>query len=242
MFWRKFKLDWHYAIGELVIVTLGVLVALGIQQWNEERLEIEEEKDILEHLLVDLAVDLQRLEDQMLAATDKQASLNRLLSVFSSGEPPANPLQFLEDIVTGANYGWNQSQARTSTYREILSSGKFGLIRNASLRSAISNYQNEFSNSYVRADARESEFPRISYHLIPRSTENDRKGILGAKNEIANEEMRHLVDLVLASEIRDYVTAETNLAKFILRQTVDLRNQRNALVDEIRVYRESLEN
>jgi hypothetical protein len=41
MFWRKFKLDWTYAIGELVIVTLGVLVALGIQQWNEDRLEKE---------------------------------------------------------------------------------------------------------------------------------------------------------------------------------------------------------
>ena len=36
MLWRKFKLDWQYALGELVIVTLGVLVALAINQWNDD--------------------------------------------------------------------------------------------------------------------------------------------------------------------------------------------------------------
>ena len=39
VFWRKFKLDWSYAIGGLFIVTLGVLVALAIGQWNSETLE-----------------------------------------------------------------------------------------------------------------------------------------------------------------------------------------------------------
>jgi len=242
MFWRKFKLDWHYAIGELVIVTLGVLVALGIQQWNEGRLELEEEKDILEHLLVDLQEDKERLDDQMMAAIDKQASLDRLRAIFLSGQPPSDSLQFLEDIVTGANYGWNQSQARNSTFQEILSSGKFGLIRNASLRGAISDYQSVFDSSYVRADARESEFPHISYRLIPRSTETDREGILGAENEVSDSEMNQLVDDVLASEIRDYVIAEKNLARFILRQTIELSSQHNSLVGEMQTYRDSLEN
>ena len=36
MFWRKFKLDWSYAMGELAIVTVGVLIALGINEWNNE--------------------------------------------------------------------------------------------------------------------------------------------------------------------------------------------------------------
>jgi hypothetical protein len=30
MLWRKFKLDWYYAIDELFIVVAGVLVALAI--------------------------------------------------------------------------------------------------------------------------------------------------------------------------------------------------------------------
>lgn len=242
MFWRKFKLDWHYAIGELVIVTLGVLVALAIQQWNENRLELEEEKEILDHLLIDLQEDFGRLEDQKTAVKEKEESLSRLRSVFSSGERPENLQEFLHDIIIGANYGWNQTEPRDTTYEEILSSGKFGLIRNATLRGAISDYQGLFNNLYIRADARETEFPHISYRLIPRSRESDRAGgVLGAEKEISNEEIEQLVDTALSSEIRDYVIAERNLARFILRQSVEVLEQHSALTEQIQGYRESLE-
>ncbi len=42
MLWRKFKLEWSYAVGELLIVVAGVLVALAIDQWNDQRLERQE--------------------------------------------------------------------------------------------------------------------------------------------------------------------------------------------------------
>ena len=48
VFWRKFKLDWSYAIGELFIVTIGVLVALAIGEWNNERMERAEEFEVRE--------------------------------------------------------------------------------------------------------------------------------------------------------------------------------------------------
>ena len=57
MLWRKIKLDWSYAIGELAIVTLGVLVALAIDQWNDDRNAQAEERAILDRLLVDLDQD-----------------------------------------------------------------------------------------------------------------------------------------------------------------------------------------
>ena len=37
MKWRYLKLDWKYAIGELVIVTTGVLFALALGQWRQEQ-------------------------------------------------------------------------------------------------------------------------------------------------------------------------------------------------------------
>lgn len=38
MRWRLRKLDWGYALGELIIVTAGVLIALAIDEWNSDRL------------------------------------------------------------------------------------------------------------------------------------------------------------------------------------------------------------
>jgi len=62
MKWRLFRLDWKYAIGELLIVTLGVLVALYVDQWNTDRLLKLEEVDYIERLLEQAKFDLDSIE------------------------------------------------------------------------------------------------------------------------------------------------------------------------------------
>jgi len=55
--WRKFKLDWSYAVGELLIVVTGALIALAIDQWNDNRLERAEEIEALSNILADIQAD-----------------------------------------------------------------------------------------------------------------------------------------------------------------------------------------
>ena len=59
MFWRKFKMDWPYAFGELFIVTIGVLIALAFGEWNSDRLERAEEFDVLSRLISDIEMDVE---------------------------------------------------------------------------------------------------------------------------------------------------------------------------------------
>jgi hypothetical protein len=201
-------------------------------------------KEILEHLLIDLDVDRNNLELQFSGATAKEESLNRLQPIFESGQIPADAAMFLNDVVVGANYGWNQMSARSRTFEEILSSGKFGLIHNAELRNAISGYYGTFNALQLRADARETEYPHISYRLIPRSRESDREGALldAELADVDNENIKKSADAVLKSEIGDYIIAEKNLALFLLRTTADVMEQHQALVIQLQGYRQSLEN
>lgn len=241
MLWRKFKLDWPYAIGELLIVTLGVLFALGIQQWNDDRLALTEEQSIIDRLLVDLQVDLGFLNDMTSAVEEKEESLGRLKEVFESGERPADLTLFLQDLVVGANYGWNQAQPRSSTYVEVVSSGKFGLIRSADVRNALTGYHGLFNSFFARADARETRFPQISYQVMLRSRESERASVLLSPNTIiSDKEVEQLVDKALASDIRHYVIAETNLARFILRASDNLRVRHEALRSQMQAYRVTL--
>ena len=244
MFWRKFKLDWTYAIGELVIVTLGVLVALGIQQWNEDRLERLEEIEILGRLLFDLNTDLTYLQDQLSAAEVKEKSLDRLEASFASGVSPTAPKQFLTDIVAGAYYGWAQSSARTRTFDEILASDKFGLIRDTELRGVIADYYGAYSTLLVRSDARETPYPHISYRLVPRSRKpHHQPALLDAdSSDETDEYLERLVQSVLESEIRDYIIAERNLARFLVRESGNLHEGNRTLVMQIQDYLGSLEN
>ena len=75
---------------------------------------------------------------------------------------------------------------------------------------------------------------------MPRSRDSDRVGILlSPVTELTDAEIESLVDSVLASSLRDYVLAETNLARFILRMTIDMQAKHAALLDVIAAYRNS---
>lgn len=238
MLWRKFRLDWRYAIGELIIVVAGVLVALAIDQWNDERLEQRVADEILQHLLIDLQIDLNNIDYMVRAVQNKEQSLLRLKEIFDNGQRPENSMQFLQDILVGARYGWNQSQPVDTTYQEALSSGKFGLIRNSELRSAISGYYGGFTDLFSRADARETQFPHLSYQLVPRNMDSsDRHVLLSTDQELSSEELERLTDRALASPIEKYLIAETNLARFILHVSADIRQRCEALIGKIETYR-----
>lgn len=50
-----------YAIGEIVLVVFGILIALSINNWNTNRLDSEEETVILNNLIKELNLELNNL-------------------------------------------------------------------------------------------------------------------------------------------------------------------------------------
>jgi hypothetical protein len=60
-FFRKIRLDlvaknktgkyFKYAIGEIVLVVIGILIALSINNWNESQKNKQQERVILENIL-----------------------------------------------------------------------------------------------------------------------------------------------------------------------------------------------
>jgi len=242
MLWRKFKLDWKYALGELVVVTLGVLVALAIQQWNETRQDIIEESAILDRLLVDLDQDTQLFVFFRDRLTNKRSSLERLRIVFESAADAPDVTAVIQDVIIGAGLGWNQPGTQDITFREVVSSGKFGLIQSTILRDSISSYYFSFDNASKRIDARETEFPRLSYQLIPRSRETGGGTVLlSPADDISGAEARQLTQDLMASPIRNYVIAELNFAIFLTTVMSDLQDRNQALTKKIEAYRESFD-
>lgn len=98
MQWRRLRLDWKYAVGELIIVTVGVLIALGVQQRNDNRLDRIEEQVILDQLAADMRVDIQGIRAAEEPLNRKEASLLRLVTALRLGEPGGKNADFLADI------------------------------------------------------------------------------------------------------------------------------------------------
>lgn len=69
-----------YAIGEIVLVVIGILIALGINNWNEERKESAAIKNVLVEIKDDLIQDKAELEFKILQRTEDFEAQNRIIT------------------------------------------------------------------------------------------------------------------------------------------------------------------
>jgi hypothetical protein len=244
VFWRKFKLDWSYAIGELFIVVVGVLIALGIDQWNSDRLEREEERTVVARLLDELRLDVERYEFRLDRVIQKEESLlyvrQRLIT-----QRAHDPAEFLENVILGADFGWNQEGTNRATYNDLLGAGKLTIIRDSELRLSISRYYDYVAGEIPRMDERETAYPRLSYQLVPRARVDPSVDFLveerSLEQGLSEEELNSITDGVLRSSIGSHVIAEINLARFIRGITLDSRKQVQRLIQLIEGYQRRIE-
>ncbi|MGK0411870.1 MAG: 3-dehydroquinate synthetase [Polaribacter sp.] len=52
-----------YAIGEIVLVVIGILIALSLNKWNTQRIEGIKHSKIFENILLDIEKDIQKLSN-----------------------------------------------------------------------------------------------------------------------------------------------------------------------------------
>ena len=60
---NKFIKYLMYAVGEILLVVIGILIALQINTWNEERIERKNEVKLLKELRADLDDNLEEIEN-----------------------------------------------------------------------------------------------------------------------------------------------------------------------------------
>ena len=139
MFWRKFKLDWSYAVGELVIVTLGVLIALGISQWKQDLEDRELELEYAERIKSDLREDIVRFNNFV---NIDLAQKTKVLTALAQIE--ATPSTIDPSIINSASLYYSDYKAlppsQSAAYSELTSTGQLRLIQQPALRVELEDY------------------------------------------------------------------------------------------------------
>jgi hypothetical protein len=243
LLWRKFKLDWSYAIGELAIVTVGVLIALAVGQWNEDRLARAEEANYILRISADLSRDIESLTSRLQALEQKAISLTRISTQLDRGSIDDNE-RFLQDVVIGANYGWNQGRANRATYDDLISSGNFGLIADQEIRLSIADYYKEFEEGDNRIEERETDYPGATYKLIPRATTVRESGVVwerDVKADLSPAQIDKIIESITRSDLASLAIAESNFGRFVEGVTVSQLELAKALQMSLHDYKE-LEN
>ncbi len=133
-----------YGIGEIVLVVIGILIALQINNWNEGRKSEALEKSVLTDLRNELNANISQLEYEI-DQREGVLSAGRLLLEHSgpdaTWELKINFDSILFKVVVS---GW-KFFPETGVITDILSSGKLNIIQNDSLRYMISSLPSEMA-------------------------------------------------------------------------------------------------
>ena len=145
---NKFSKYLIYAIGEIVLVVIGILIALSINNWNEDRKNRQKEKDALIELFQDIEsnnVQLKKIDK------DEREIVNSIESLITEYEERGTfPEDSLQVYFGKALIGQRQDFVKTA-YSVLLASD-IGLITNKKLRYDIAEYY-EKEIPYVERDA-----------------------------------------------------------------------------------------
>jgi hypothetical protein len=151
----KFSKYLLYAIGEIALVVIGILIALQVNNWNEEQSRLEEEKGHLLALQKDF-ISAEATFTIMLGAVEEQLTHNEQLLTFLSGAPGNIPGDSITGMLRKAfidvPFG-----VQVTSYSDLVNSGKFSILRSEKLRRALSEFEtaNTLVDNYAEKAARQ---------------------------------------------------------------------------------------
>ena len=130
----KLKTYAGYALGEIVLVVAGILIALQINNANEARLENEREARYLQNLKVDLEYTVRELDRFIETREGRIESGLRMMEYFN-GRP-------LDDLGDFNYHNINvhlvvRYYQNINTYEELVNSGNLGLISSQSIKNDL---------------------------------------------------------------------------------------------------------
>ena len=148
------RLNWRLLFGEFVVIVVGVLMALWVDQLREARVNAELEVEYLESLVIDLEVDLAQFDSTEAWMRRSEAAAATVLALYE-GSPPTDNVAHLVAAVETAGWQYVPSITR-STIDDLRSTGNLRLIRDPALRRAIASYYTTIENiSIPLADMRD---------------------------------------------------------------------------------------
>ena len=177
-----------YAIGEIVLVVIGILIALSINNWNTGRLERLEEKKILISVKKDLENTIR--EFQFLEDIRKKI-VSASNEIFALGTSSAIDKKKLDSLIAFTFYRptFNNTQG---TIELLFTSGRINMIQNDSIRDFLIAWPGNIEDMteeevYAMTVFQESYYPLLSKYIVISDVVEKNKSLSVFGSSIYNE-------------------------------------------------------
>ncbi|WP_417364535.1 DUF6090 family protein [Galbibacter sp.] len=157
---NKFSKYLLYAIGEIVLVVIGILIALSINNWNQNSTRNKLELEALKNLKEDFDFNLSEL--RRIDSVNTRNIKSCLIILNHTGKRYTEDFileKYLNDAAASPDY-----VAKNGFLNDLVSSGNLGLIKNNALRNLLSSWPTILDELTLRELASEkSDFALIDF-------------------------------------------------------------------------------
>jgi hypothetical protein len=146
-----------YAIGEIVLVVIGILIALQINNWNENRKERILENNMIKKISINIEDDINEYRKILLAEKERQVKIDSFLLIIR------NPLEYeTSDLDEYYKSLWffERFTPNKSALTNLLSSGKINIIQNENLLESILAYYKTIDEQKASIDEALASYSR----------------------------------------------------------------------------------
>ena len=222
---NKFSKYLIYAIGEIILVVIGILIALSINNLSNDNKDRKLEKQYISSLINDLQADSIAISEIKKISNEQVKTKNKLIEYFE-GKPFTNDsIAHFFALQWEITYEFNPI---TITMDELKSTGRFGVIQKVSIRKQINKTYNtyeNFTNNLQPYYERGREELRKLALKIPRVFNN---------SSFKNATTPNIIDALNNDELKNLVLA--NYAVSLNEKLQILQNQNELLLKQLKNY------
>ncbi len=127
-----------YAIGEIILVVIGILIALQINNWNEQRKESKLEQDYYCKLLEDVQQDLVQVNSQIINTNKRVEASNNVLQMLQSENPKLDTL--MPETLNALSLITYTIRPNNAAFEDLKSSGNLNLLKDNTIKTRVIDY------------------------------------------------------------------------------------------------------
>jgi len=128
-----------YAVGEIILVVIGILLALEINNWNEARKDLESEQILLRGLLKEMTGNRDELVKTMSYHGRSKNASKKLIEIYKGDFHKYKGHQ-LDSLFAEVQWCWT-FDPKMGVLNSIKTTGKINVIRNPKIQSFIATFE-----------------------------------------------------------------------------------------------------
>jgi hypothetical protein len=199
----------RYAIGEIVLVVIGILIALQINTWNQDRIAKIEERSILKNIHSEFLQNKKVLKEIIEYNKEGYKTTQNILELIGEKDLEKIKNQNLDSLLFFSLEA-NTFNPSDNSISDLLQSGNFKLLHNDNLKALLYQWDRGMKKYLISSLRKEK---KIDDDIIPYLSKNysmidiDRYGELKWKNKtlIKIDKLQILEDIEFENIMDDYL-------------------------------------